>query len=171
VVVLAAAWLGLIFFPSLLKRTRGGGARLRRPSTERTLRDKLDCVLRPQGSSGLYIPYDLAVDGARHTVLELQVHLGDGVLGEYGGIGDITCSMLAIALKIGYVCCSMARGVRATAGRRTDGGGLDHVADGESLYRLILGCASRAVGAADGLDVATTLLVTSVGGAFLDHFG
>jgi hypothetical protein len=37
VVVLAAAWLGLIFFPSLLYLTRGGGARLRRPSRERTL--------------------------------------------------------------------------------------------------------------------------------------
>jgi len=52
-VVLAAAWLGLTFFPSLLYRTRGGyveladarrkigytltGARLRRPSRERTL--------------------------------------------------------------------------------------------------------------------------------------
>jgi len=35
-VVLAAAWLGLTFFPSLLYRTRGGGARLRRPSRERT---------------------------------------------------------------------------------------------------------------------------------------
>jgi hypothetical protein len=31
------------------------------------------------------------VDGARDAVLELQVHLGDGVLGEDGGIGDITC--------------------------------------------------------------------------------
>jgi hypothetical protein len=46
-------------------------------------------------------------------------------------------------------------------GRRTDGSGLDHVADGESLYRLVLGCASRAVGAADGLDMAATLLVTA----------
>lgn len=46
-------------------------------------------------------------------------------------------------------------------GRRTDGGGLDHVPDCESLDRLVLGSASRAVGAADGLDVATTLLVAS----------
>jgi hypothetical protein len=46
-------------------------------------------------------------------------------------------------------------------GRRTNGGRLDHVADGESLYRLVLGCASRAVGASDRLDVTTTLLVTS----------
>ena len=43
----------------------------------------------------------------------------------------------------------------------TDGGGLDHVADGESLDCLVLGGASRAVGAADGLDVATTLLVAT----------
>ena len=44
---------------------------------------------------------------------------------------------------------------------RTDGGGLNHVADGESLDGLVLGGASRAVGAADGLDVATALLVTA----------
>jgi hypothetical protein len=46
-------------------------------------------------------------------------------------------------------------------GRHTDGGRLDHVADSESLYRLVLGSASRAVGAADRLDVAATLLVTA----------
>lgn len=46
-------------------------------------------------------------------------------------------------------------------GRRTDGSRLDHVADGESLDRLVLGSASRAVGAADGLDVAAALLVTA----------
>lgn len=32
-----APWVGVIFLPSLLYRTRGGGARLRRPSRERTL--------------------------------------------------------------------------------------------------------------------------------------
>jgi hypothetical protein len=53
--------------------------------------------------------------------------------------------------------------------QRTDGGRLDHVADGESLYGLVLGCASRAVGASDGLDMTATLLVTSVGRALLDH--
>ena len=45
--------------------------------------------------------------------------------------------------------------------RRTDSSGLDHVADGESLDGLVLRNASRAVGAADGLDVATTLLVAT----------
>ena len=43
----------------------------------------------------------------------------------------------------------------------TDSGGLDHVADGESLDGLVLGSASRAVGASDGLDVAAALLVAS----------
>lgn len=38
------------------------------------------------------IPNDLAVDSAGDAVLELQVHLGDRVLGEDGGIGDITCT-------------------------------------------------------------------------------
>ena len=45
--------------------------------------------------------------------------------------------------------------------KRTDGGRLDHVADGESLDCLVLGRASRAVGAADGLDVAATVLVAT----------
>jgi len=37
------------------------------------------------------IPDNLSVDGAGNAVLELQVHLGNGVLGEDGGIRDITC--------------------------------------------------------------------------------
>ena len=38
------------------------------------------------------IPDDLSVDSARDAVLELQVHLGNGVLREEAGIGDITCT-------------------------------------------------------------------------------
>jgi hypothetical protein len=34
--------------------------------------------------------HDLAVDGAGDAVLELEVHFGNGVVGEDGGIGDIT---------------------------------------------------------------------------------
>ena len=45
--------------------------------------------------------------------------------------------------------------------QRTDGGRLDHVADGESLDRLVLGGASRAVGATDRLDVAPAVLVAA----------
>jgi hypothetical protein len=44
---------------------------------------------------------------------------------------------------------------------RTNGSRFDHVADGESLDRLVLGSASRAVGASDRVDVTTALLVTS----------
>lgn len=44
---------------------------------------------------------------------------------------------------------------------RTDGSGLDHVADGESLDGLVLGSAASAVGAAHGLDVAAAVLVTT----------
>ena len=91
VVVLAACWLGLTFFPSLLYLTRGGGARLRRPSRERTLFEQLDNVQIPEIQHLRCVPDNLAVDGAGHAVLELQVHLGDGVLGEDRGIGDITC--------------------------------------------------------------------------------
>lgn len=45
--------------------------------------------------------------------------------------------------------------------RRTNSGALDHVADGESLDRLVLGGAAGAVRAADGLDVAAAFLVAS----------
>lgn len=31
------------------------------------------------------------MDGAGHAVLELEVHFGDSVFGEHGGVGDITC--------------------------------------------------------------------------------
>jgi hypothetical protein len=44
-----------------------------------------------------------------------------------------------------------------------------HVADRESLYRLVLGSASRAVGASDRLDVTAALLVTSATSNVLVH--
>lgn len=37
------------------------------------------------------VPDNLAVNGARDAVLQLQVHLGHGVLREDGGIRDVTC--------------------------------------------------------------------------------
>lgn len=37
-----------------------------------------------------HLPNNLSVNGARNAVLKLQVHLGDGVFGEDGGVGDIT---------------------------------------------------------------------------------
>lgn len=44
---------------------------------------------------------------------------------------------------------------------RTDGSGLDHVADGEALDGLVLGGAAGAVGAAHRLDVAAAILVAT----------
>lgn len=38
-----------------------------------------------------FVPDDLAVNSAGDTVLQLEVHLGDGVVSEDGGVGDITC--------------------------------------------------------------------------------
>ena len=46
-------------------------------------------------------------------------------------------------------------------GSRTDGGRLNHVADGEPLDGLVLGNAASAVGAAHRLDVAAAVLVTT----------
>lgn len=110
--VFAAPWFGLIFFPSLLYLTRGGGARLRRPSRERTLHIELvfwplEKLLR-RGD----IPNNLSVNGAGNAVLELQVHLGNGVLGEDRGIGDITCPTCQSSLSIAPVA-SVADVVRS----------------------------------------------------------
>ena len=51
--------------------------------------------------------------------------------------------------------------MREREAERTDGGTLDHVADGKSLYRFVLWSASRAVGAADWLDVASSFFVAT----------
>ena len=106
------------------------------------------------------------MDGAGHAVLELQVHLGDGVLSEDRGIGDVTYIAASVsAFPVFRVPISSPQNIVKSLNwsglRRTDGGGLNHVADGESLDRLVLGSASRAVRAADGLDVATALLVAT----------
>ena len=116
------------------------------------------------------IPDDLAVDGARDAVLELEVHLGHRVLGEDRGVRDVTC------VDILSVCCGLIPSVMSSlqslwilgshfeggySDRRTDSGGLNHVADGESLDGLVLGGASRAVGATDRLDVAPAVLVAA----------
>jgi hypothetical protein len=108
------------------------------------------------------------VDSAGDAVLELQVHLGDSVLGEDGGIRDITCVLLVLHCLSPPLCSVVWRNASVIV-RRTDGSRLDHVADGESLDCLVLGCASRAVGATDRLDVAATLLVSAVGRSLLNH--
>lgn len=98
------------------------------------------------------VPDNLAVNGARDAVLQLQVHLGHGVLREDGGIRDVTCKLNV---------SERDRAKRGSQERRTNSSRLNHVADGESLDRLVLGGASRAVAASDGLDVATALLVSA----------
>ena len=98
------------------------------------------------------------MDSARDAVLQLQVHLGDSVLGEDRGIGDITC-VDKLAMPISTEAA--LRIYILETGSHTDGSRLNHVADGEALDRLILGSASRAVAAADGLGVAAALLVAA----------
>jgi len=46
---------------------------------------------------GFDIPDNLSVDGAGDAVLELQVHLWDGVLGEDGSVRDITCKKYSVS--------------------------------------------------------------------------
>lgn len=114
--------------------------------------------VQPRFISVRDIPDNLAMDSARNAVLQLEVHLGNGVFWEYRGIGDITNGGGSAMIRISF----------SNSERRHL---LDHVADGESLYRLVLGGTSRAVGATDGLDMASARLVTAVGCALLDHFG
>jgi hypothetical protein len=108
------------------------------------------------------------VNGAGDTVLQLQVHLGDGVVGKDGGVGNITCrknDSVRDSSSKPFVTHACARGFgdgRGSDGlRHTNSGRFDHVSDGESLDSLVLGCASGAVGASDWFDVATAFLVAS----------
>jgi hypothetical protein len=125
-------------------------------------------------------PNDFAVDGAGDAVLQLQIHFRNGILGEDGSVGDITCMSSDISMQTH----------RSEKGRlpRTNSSGLDHVPDGEALDGLVLGCAATAVRAANGLHMAAALLVAStvriismktgtsnrtalLGRALLYHFG
>lgn len=45
--------------------------------------------------------------------------------------------------------------------QHTDGSGLNHIADGESLDCLVFGSASGTIGAADGLDMTAPVLVAA----------
>jgi hypothetical protein len=107
------------------------------------------------------VPDNLAVDGTRDAVLQLEVHLGNRVLGEHRSVRDITCEGNQLAecpcrrwRANGSIDMDRSPHRSWRGGIRTDGRRLDHVADGEPLDGLILGSASRAVGATDGLDVA-----------------
>lgn len=135
------------------------------------------------------VPNDLAVDSAGDAILQLEVHLGDGVVGEDGGIGDITygrnpestiipvevytisdpCGLLSEVHCIVQIIHLALPRTKARGGsefvrwrsRRTDGSGLNHVTDGESLDGLVLGDAASAVGAAHGLNVTAAVLVAA----------
>lgn len=45
------------------------------------------------------VPNNLAMDGTRHAVLQLKVHLGDSVVGKDRGVRDITC-FVSIKLSV-----------------------------------------------------------------------
>lgn len=50
------------------------------------------------GKGGRLVPNNFAVDSAGNTVLQLEVHLGDGVVGEDGGIRDIACMSKSVSV-------------------------------------------------------------------------
>ena len=80
------------------------------------------------------------MDGAADAVGELGVELGQLVAGVHAGIGDVP-----------------------------HGGGLHDVPDHELLDGLVLGAGLGAVGAADKLDMAPAVLVTSSVPPFGSH--
>ena len=84
----------------------------------------------------------MGMDGARNTVRNFDIQLGDGVFVQSRGFVNIP-----------------------------NGGALNHVTDGEPLNSLVLCNASRAVRATNELDVTPTLLVAPVIPPFLGHIG
>lgn len=82
------------------------------------------------------------MNGAGDTVGNLDVDLGKHVLLVDAGLADVT-----------------------------DGSGLDHVTNAEALDGLVLSNHTVAVGAANGLYMATATLVTSVRSSLLRHLG
>lgn len=74
----------------------------------------------------------MGVDGTRDTVDDLDVELGESVLGVDGGVRDVT-----------------------------DGSSLYDVSDSEPLDGLVLRDSSRAVGASHKGDVSSSVLVSA----------
>lgn len=85
-------------------------------------------------------PDDLRVDSAGDAVLEFQVHLWYRILIEHGGVRDVT-----------------------------DGSGLNHVANGEPLDGFVFRGTSGTIGAANWFDMATPILVATIGCSLLHH--
>lgn len=116
-------------------------------------------------------PDDFAVDGAGDAVLQFEVHLGNGIFGKDGGVGDVTClnvgsfSVREIVpvfwKKLNAKPFGSGRNMGVEEKKRTDCGRLNHIANGESLDCLVLGCTSRAVGASNRLHMASSFLVTA----------
>ncbi len=60
------------------------------------------------------VPNDLAVDGARNAVLQLKVHLGDGVVGEDRSVRDITWVVSKRDMDMGMEKATMANKAKKT---------------------------------------------------------
>jgi hypothetical protein len=136
---------------------------------------------RPKlSTSRTNVPDNLAMDSARDTVLQLQVHLGNCVLRENGGVRDITCQPICKQLFHRPDCLKTRSSKHRSTDRtilgysrswkRTDSGRLNHIADGEPLDSLVLGRASRAVATADRLDMTAALLVAAAEWKLVNSF-
>jgi hypothetical protein len=175
VVVLAGVALGLIFLPSYFEVS----------DTERIGKGRVYVYLvEADTGRGSAVAAtltrtnadNLAVDGARDAVLPVAGVSGIDRVGKehiyslryiLGTVysGNTEASEMSPAQYVSPRLISSSiyglYGSQSMCVARTDSGGLNHVADGESLDCLVLGSASRAVGAADGLDVAAALLVAT----------
>ena len=80
------------------------------------------------------------MDRTAHTVVQLSIQLGQLITAVHTGIRDVS-----------------------------HGGSLHDVPDHELLDGLVLGASLGAVGAADELDMTTTMLVTSIVSTFGRH--
>lgn len=85
------------FLLDLREKWMGERGSFVRVCSRRTAQGSSEAPARPhwEGAQsslpGTNVPDNLAVNGARDAVLQLQVHLGHGVLREDGGIRDVTC--------------------------------------------------------------------------------
>jgi hypothetical protein len=105
------------------------------PSALRFLFNFMD--VRPRFFSKRNIPDNLAMDGARDTVLQLEVHLGNSVFREYRSIRDITCTpILAYIPSAGkYHACSVVFAFKKLRSAKV--GGDVRIAADSTMLRMV----------------------------------
>lgn len=148
----AAATAGLTFLPSF-HRTRGGGARLRRPSRERTRTTftNNECQWSRLNSDSL----TMRVDSTRNAICDFDVELGNNIF-----------YILRTQHESGWKEELLTR-VDTSLADILHGSTFNHVPHGKTFDGLVLSYTSRTVGAANKFNVAASLLVATAISSFL----